>query len=145
MRGMSMGIAADAAMLMRSMIIAMNMETAAGVAMDMRITLMVTSMETTASAAMITVIAMKSMITNMETDADAAMIMVIAMKDMETVVDVVTTTDMTMETMSTHIATMYRAIPRTVTVSCATLMRSTAMCAVRAWINVPAKCLTKIW
>ena len=82
-------------------------------------------------------------VTNMEKAVDAVTIMVmnIAMKimnitmRMETVADAATI--MVMKNMSTKnmrampTATMYRAIPRTVTVSCATPTRNTVTCAAR--------------
>lgn len=98
--------------------IATTMETAADAVMamgNMNIATIMENMNIATNMAMIT-----------ETAAGAATIMGIAMTPMPTV-------------------TMYRATLRTVTASCAILMRNTATYAARALTNVPVRCLTSIW
>ena len=120
---------------MRSMDTVMNMETAAGADMTMDITMRSTdtvmNMETAAGADMTMDIVMRSTDTVMTTETVVGAVTIIVMKIMSITL---------MPTV-----TMYRDIPRTVTANCAILMRSTATCAARAWINVPAGCPTSIW
>lgn len=143
MQSMRMEMAAGVAMItvvnitMRSMNITMRMEIAAGAVMNMVTNIVMKSMSITirmemaAGAVMITVmnIAMKIMNITMRMELAAGAAMFMSTKNMR----------------GMPTATMYRAIPRIVTVSCATPTRNTATCAARAWINVPVRCLTRIW
>ena len=135
--------------------IAMITETAAGAAMTIGNMNIVTSMATTMETAadVVTIMENMNIATNIamitETAAGAAMTMenmniVTSMATtMETAVDAVTSMGIAMTPMPT--ATMYRATLRTVTASCAILMRNTATYAARALTNVPVRCLTSIW
>ena len=114
--------------------IAMITETAAGAAMTMGNMNIVTSMATTMETAADVVTIME----NMNIATNIAMIM-------ETAADAVTIMGIAIAMTPMPTATMYRATLRTVTASCAILMRNTATYAARALTNVPVRCLTSIW